>query len=192
MAVAPPDPAPRAGVIPRPAPETPRAAARPRPQPSQPGNSGRPGRPARRRVGRFPWAGPVLLVATAVVALLIGSGVLSDHPTTVADRAMAIESQVRCPSCQDISVGQSAAPTAVAVRHQITGWVAQGHSEQWIDNQLVARYGLSILLQPPTSGLSAVVWVLPAVLGAVALGSLGVLFWRRSREMTELSGRDRS
>jgi cytochrome c-type biogenesis protein CcmH/NrfF len=43
-----------------------------------------------------------------VVALIAGSGVLSQQPPTAAQRAVAIESALRCPSCEDLSVADRA------------------------------------------------------------------------------------
>lgn len=129
--------------------------------------------------------GKVSFVAALVVlgvALAIGAGVGSSSPQTDAQRAASIEAQVRCPSCDDLSVLQSAASSAVAVRGQISDEVAAGESTRRIEAQLVGQYGPSILLAPPKSGLSALVWYVPAVAGAVALGALVAFFWRRSRK----------
>jgi len=135
---------------------------------------------------RRPLLGPVALVVVLGVALFVGSGAGSSGARTPAQRAAGLATQIRCPSCEDLSVAQSSASSAVAVRHQITAMVGRGQSDQQIRSALVAQYGPSILLAPPVSGLSALVWVLPAVAGAVALTALGALFWRRSRELDEL------
>lgn len=140
-----------------------------------------------RRVPRRPWLGPLALLVVVVVALLVGSGVLGGGRTTAAQRAQALETQIRCPSCVDISAADSSAATAASLRHQILQWVRAGRTDQDIENMLVARYGLSILLSPPASGLNAAVWVVPALAGSAALGALAVLFWRRSRTMHELT-----
>jgi cytochrome c-type biogenesis protein CcmH/NrfF len=122
-----------------------------------------------------------LPVAVLVVALVIGSGVLSARSQTPAQRASAIESIVRCPSCIDVSVAQSEASTALAVRHEIERLVADGRSTAQIKAKLVSQYGQTILLEP---GGFPVIWVVPIVLGAGALGAIGVLFWRRSRQFS--------
>jgi cytochrome c-type biogenesis protein CcmH/NrfF len=122
---------------------------------------------------------PLLVV---VVALVVGSGVFSSKPQTQAQRAEAIEAVVRCPSCIDVSVAQSEESTALAVRHQIERQVGQGRTTAQIEQGLVAEYGQTILLEPPDAGSFAVIWIVPIVLGALALGTIGVLFWRRSRQ----------
>jgi len=120
-----------------------------------------------------------LLGIVLVVALLIGSGVFSSSPPTSAQRAGAIESVIRCPSCEDLSVAASSAPTAVTVRATVRHLIDQGQSDQQIKDYLVARYGSAIVLDPPASGWSAVVWVLPIVAGLAGVGALVVVIARR-------------
>jgi cytochrome c-type biogenesis protein CcmH len=126
---------------------------------------------------RFPlwW----LLGAVLVLALVIGSGVLSSSAPTAAQRASAIESVVRCPSCQDLSVAQSSAPTALAVRVAVGQQISEGRTDQQIKDYLVARYGASIVLDPPASGWSLMVWLLPVVGGGVAVVLLVAVLIRR-------------
>ncbi len=122
-----------------------------------------------------------LLGVALVVALLAGSGAFSSTPPTPAQRAVAIESIIRCPSCEDLNVAVSSAPTAATVRQTVAHLVAEGRSDQQIEDYLVARYGSAIVLDPPTSGWSALVWVLPLAVGAVAVAGLVVVLVRRRR-----------
>jgi cytochrome c-type biogenesis protein CcmH len=132
------------------------------------------------RAGRRPLAWGVLGVVL-IVALLIGSGVFSSKPLTRAQRVEAIASGIKCPSCEDLSVADSNAQTAVTVRTAIAVQVAAGRTDQQIDDYLVARYGSAIVLTPPTSGWSLLVWVLPLVAGVVAVGGLTLFVVRRRR-----------
>ena len=93
---------------------------------------------------------------------------------------------MRCPSCTDLSVAESNATTAIAVRHQIESMVAAGRSNADIDQTLVSEYGQTILLVPPDAGGVPLIWIIPIVLGAGALAGVGVLFWRRSRDFGAL------
>ncbi len=120
-----------------------------------------------------------LLGVTLVAALVVGSGVFSSSPPTAAQRASAIESVIRCPSCEDLSVATSSAPTAVAVRDTIRQQVAEGRTDQQIEAYLVARYGSAIVLDPPARGWSLLVWLLPLLGGALAVGVLVVVLVRR-------------
>jgi cytochrome c-type biogenesis protein CcmH len=109
-----------------------------------------------------------------LVALVAVAGlVVASAPSVPAQSARIahLESLVRCPSCEDISVAQSNATSAVAVRHEIEAKVRRGVSDTAILTSLEATYGTSILLSPPTSGLGVLLWVVPAlgVLLAVVL-----------------------
>ena len=128
----------------------------------------------------------VLALAVLAAALVVGSGVASSAAPTAAQRAAALETQIRCPSCEDVSVAQSSASSAIAVRHEVERLASAGMSDHAIEQRLVAQYGSSILLSPPDSGLSSLVWLLPLVAGLVAVGGLGVFFWRRSRSWRRL------
>jgi len=128
---------------------------------------------------RFPlW---IVLGVVLVLALLVGSGVLTSSPPTPAQRAASIESVVRCPTCEDLSVAESTAPTAVAVRTAIGQLIAEGRTDQQVEAYLVARYGSSIVLSPPARGWSLLVWLLPLVGGVMATTVLVVVLVRRRR-----------
>jgi cytochrome c-type biogenesis protein CcmH len=114
------------------------------------------------------------------VALFVGAGRPASRPSP-AQRAAAIEADVRCPSCEDISVAQSSAPTARAIRQAVTDRVAVGASDAAVEDYLVSRYGPGILLRPPAHGTVGLVWLVPVAALAVALGILGTFFWRRRR-----------
>ena len=115
------------------------------------------------------------LVVVFGVALLV-----SANQSSAASRAAHLESLVKCPSCEDLSVAQSNATTAVAVRHEIVADVAAGKSDNQILTSIENAYGTSILLSPPTSGLGVLLWIVP--LGVVlALIVVGLRLRRRWR-----------
>ncbi|MGO8824221.1 MAG: cytochrome c-type biogenesis protein CcmH [Acidimicrobiales bacterium] len=136
------------------------------------------------------WVRVAVPLVVLAAALVIGSGAFDSGPPTVAERAAAIEANVRCPSCTDVSVAESNATTAIAVRHQIQSMVAAGRSTADIDQALVAEYGETILLVPPDAGGVPLIYVVPLVLGAAALAGVGVVFWRRSRAFDALKAKE--
>jgi cytochrome c-type biogenesis protein CcmH/NrfF len=143
------------------------------------------------RTVRLPlWFRVALPLAVLAVALALGSGALDSSTPTTGQRAAAIEAGVRCPSCTDLSVAQSNATTAIAVRHQIESMVSAGRSTADIDQALVSEYGQTILLVPPDAGGVPVIWIIPIVLGAAALVGVGVVFWRRSRDFGALKAEE--
>ena len=133
-------------------------------------------RPVSRRVAQqASWS---VLAVVLAVALVVGARSPATAPGP-AQRVATIEADVRCPSCEDISVAQSSAPVAVAIRHAVSSRVAAGQTDRDIEDWLVGRYGTGILLRPPTSGGVGLVWLVPVLAIAVALAALGRFFWRR-------------
>ena len=126
-------------------------------------------------------AGPLVLATVLAVALLVGSGVLDAPHSAAAARAASIEREVRCPSCLDLSVAQSNAPSSVALRHQIAAEVARGEPTQRILDGIVARYGTDALLVPPAGGLTTVLWAVPVAIAAAAAVAGGSVVLRRRR-----------
>ncbi len=125
------------------------------------------------RVLRSFW---LYLGALVVVATLVG--VVAPSTPTRAARVAHLESLVRCPSCEDLSVAQSNATSSIAVRHEIERRVAAGASDSAILTSLESTYGPTILLSPSTTGLGTLLWVVPV--GALALlVLLGWRLWRR-------------
>jgi cytochrome c-type biogenesis protein CcmH/NrfF len=95
--------------------------------------------------------------------------------TSSTERRIAhLESIVRCPACEGLSVAQSNATSSIAVRHEIERRVKAGDSDTSILTSLQDRYGSAILLTPSSRGLGAVLWIVP-----IAALALGLLILRR-------------
>jgi cytochrome c-type biogenesis protein CcmH len=131
---------------------------------------------SRLRLG-LPWA---LMGAVLAVALFVGASRPGPVPS-LAQRAAALEGQLRCPSCEDVSVADSSAPVALSIKGIVERRLRQGQSDGAIESFLVSRYGEGILLRPPTSGGTRVVWVVPIAALAGAAVVLGAFLWRRRR-----------
>ena len=105
---------------------------------------------------------------------------LFEAPSTASaqGRVAHLESLVKCPACDDLSVAQSNATSSIAVRHDITRRVKEGESDNQILTSLEATYGTSILLSPSTSGLGLLLWLMPLA-AVAALAIAGVRLVRR-------------
>ena len=122
-----------------------------------------------------PWIALGIVVAIALAVVLWPNGDQSP-----AARAHTLETELKCPECQGLSVAESQAPTSRAIRADIKRRIAQGQSDAEIRQAYVEDYGESILLSPRDSGISLIVWVLPVVV--LALGATGIVFaLRRNR-----------
>jgi len=122
----------------------------------------------------------VVLAAVVSVALVFGA-TRPAGPPSAAQRAARIDAMLRCPSCEGVSVANSSASTAAAIRQAVDSRVGAGQSDAQIEAYFVSRYGPGILLRPPASGPTVWVWVLPPLAVALAAAGLGALFWRRRR-----------
>jgi cytochrome c-type biogenesis protein CcmH/NrfF len=78
----------------------------------------------------------VALVAVAAIAV-----VLNPHPSSQSARIAHLETLVRCPACHDLSVAESNATSAVAVRNEIAAKVKSGQSDNEILTSLESTYG---------------------------------------------------
>ena len=136
--------------------------------------------PAQRLRAWMPW---VLLVPVLVAGLAIatfgGRGA-----QTSADRVQALASQFKCPTCRSESVANSNAPTAQFIKNDIAKRVESGQSDDEIRAAIIARYGTDLLLTPPATGVSSLVWVLPVIALVLALAGLAVAFrrWRATSD----------
>lgn len=120
-----------------------------------------------------------LWLACLVVVVAVSVVLVPSTPTSAA-RVSHLETLVRCPSCEDLSVAVSNATSAIAVRHEIAHDVAAGRSDSQILTSLEDTYGSSILLSPSTSGLGVVLWMVPVAVLVMAV-AIGVRLARRRR-----------
>lgn len=110
---------------------------------------------------RWAWA---LLLVVAAIALSIGS--VHRQAPSAAARAAYLDSIIKCPSCEDLSIAQSDAGVAVALRREVRGFVDRGWSNQRIETEVVGQYGSDEILAPS----SDLAWLIPlVVLGLAAI-----------------------
>lgn len=81
---------------------------------------------------------------------------------------------LRCPVCQGLSVNDSPADGARAMKARIRELVAMGYSREQIEDYFVARYGNWVLLAPPAERQHWAVYVAPVVF---LVGGLGIIGW---------------
>lgn len=140
---------------------------------------------------RVAWA---VLAAIAVAVLAYGS--FHSSPSGNAARAAQLDTVIKCPSCEDLSIAQSDAPSAVTLRHEVAGFVAKGWSNARIEAWVTARYGSDGLLIPSSSGASEMLYIVPVALVGAAVAGLGWYMWRRRpgsdefEEETDLDARN--
>lgn len=125
---------------------------------------------------RIAWA-----ILVVVAAGLLAFGSVHRVSTTASARIAHLETVLKCPSCEDLSIAQSDAPSALALRARVRHWVFEGWSDARIEDAVVASYGESELLVPGPGGVSTTLYLLPIGLVVVAAGGVGLHLWERRR-----------
>ena len=106
-------------------------------------------------------------------------------------RFKELSNELRCPTCQGLSVKDSEAGFSTSIKGKIRELMMQGKSDEEIKAYFVKRYGEWILRAPPVSGFNLVLWVLPGT--AILIGLLWVLYRTKNwveeptMEMTKLT-----
>jgi len=126
-----------------------------------------------------------LLAILAVLASLSPAFALSpDELLTdpaLEHRAREISAQLRCLVCQNQSIDDSDAPLAKDLRTLVREQLVAGKSDREIMDYVVARYGEFVLLKPPFSLSTLLLWGTPF---AVLLIAGVALILRRRRPET--------
>lgn len=111
----------------------------------------------------------LLIVTLALMVAATAAYALSE--AQLEARVQEITDQLRCPTCQALSVKDSDASFSVEIREKVRHMVEEGQSDDQIKGYFVSRYGEWILRAPKKQGLGLVLWGLPfaAVIGVGAL-----------------------
>ncbi len=91
-----------------------------------------------------------------------------------------VAGQLRCPTCQGMSVLESDAAFSNQIKDLVREKMSQGMSQKEIEAFFVERYGPWILREPPKQGFHLTAWLIP--IGLLVLGPilLWFLMWRRT------------
>ena len=96
-------------------------------------------------------------------------------------RFKKISNELRCPTCQGLSVKDSEAGFSASIKGKIRELMEKGNSDEEIKAYFTERYGEWILRAPPVSGFNLVLWILPGA--AIITGLLWVIY--RSKKWVE-------
>lgn len=89
-------------------------------------------------------------------------------------RFRKLSDELRCPTCQGLSVKDSDAGFSNSIKDKIRELMKDGKSDKEILAYFVKRYGEWILRAPTKSGFNLVLWILPGV--GILIGLFIVLF----------------
>lgn len=99
----------------------------------------------------------------------------------VEKRMMALAAELRCLVCQNQTIADSHASLAEDLRQQVREMIQQGKTDDEIRDFMTQRYGDFVLYKPPFKAQTALLWIGPALLMALAIGTLVVVLRRRQR-----------
>lgn len=94
------------------------------------------------------------------------------------ERFRQLTEQLRCPKCQNQSIGDSDAPIAQDMRTRTAQMIRQGRSNEEIVHYFVSRYGTFVNYEPPVTAETLLLWGGP---GLVFLAGLFLVFWQLRR-----------
>lgn len=123
-------------------------------------------------------AASLLLLSLCLPAFAVQPDEVLADPALEA-RARALSSELRCMVCQNQSIDDSNAPLARDLRLLVRERLKAGDTDRQVMAFIVARYGEFVLLRPPWSARTLLLWLSPALL---LLGVAGFVFARMRRQ----------
>jgi cytochrome c-type biogenesis protein CcmH len=124
-------------------------------------------------------AAPVLYGVGPARAQAAPVGDTFSNPAT-EDRARNLQRQLRCLVCQGESIDESGAPLAAELRHVVRQQIADGRSDQQIEDFLKTRYGNFILMKPPLQADTYFLWLAPFLV-LIGAGAVAMFVVRKAR-----------
>ncbi len=119
----------------------------------------------------------MLVSLAAPLAAVEPDEILKDP--ALESRARVISTELRCLVCQNQSIDDSNAPLARDLRVLVRDRLKAGDSNTQVLDYVVARYGQYVLLRPPFTLSTLILWLAPAVI--IALAGLALLRQSRRR-----------
>jgi len=120
----------------------------------------------------------LILLALAAPAAAVQPDEVLDDPALEA-RARALSQGLRCLVCRNENIDESNADLARDLRLLVRERLMAGDSDAEVIAYLVDRYGEYVLLEPPATGSTLILWVAGPALLVAALGGAAVYLRRR-------------
>lgn len=98
-------------------------------------------------------------------------------------RANNLGKELRCPVCRGVPIAESPSEFARSMMNELRDQIRQGRTDDQIRTYFVTKYGQDILLVPPKSGVSLIVWLGPVLV--VLLGAAGLWSYLRRASRTQ-------
>ncbi|HYA27419.1 MAG TPA: cytochrome c-type biogenesis protein CcmH [Acidobacteriota bacterium] len=118
---------------------------------------------------------PKLLALYVVTALFQATLLYAASAPDLDERTRQIATELRCVVCQNLSVADSPSDMAQQMRAIVREQIEAGKTPDQIKDFFVSKYGEWVLLKPKTTGVSALLWILPYVV--LVFGILAALWF---------------
>jgi cytochrome c-type biogenesis protein CcmH len=121
----------------------------------------------------------VITLLVGVLASLLVVGVLAAQGGTVTDdQVNAVAKKLNCPVCENVPLDVCETQACAQWRDLIRQKLATGEKPEQVIAYFRDTYGDRVLQEPPRSGFTALIWILPFV-GLVAGVAILVVVLRR-------------
>lgn len=118
-------------------------------------------------------------VLTASYAFAVEPSEMLSDPV-LEHRARVVDKQLRCVVCQNQSIDDSNADLAHDMRILVRKRIMAGDTNQQVIDYMVGRYGDFVLLDPPFKPATYVLWLGPAAIGILGIGTVFFFYRRRT------------
>ena len=133
--------------------------------------------------------GSKIRILLSLILLLIGLAAFAGQTLAQEpdyDRINSIAKNLNCPTCAGLNLADCRTQTCAQWRDQIGDLVEEGYSDQEVLDFFANRYGTQVLLAPPKSGSTLLLWVLPVI--AIVAGAGWLAFYlRRNQQAVTLA-----
>lgn len=121
---------------------------------------------------------PALLILVVLGGALVPAVWAQDAGPALTEaqidhEAFRLHQKFMSPFCPGKNLRDCTSSQAAVWRDQIRDWVAEGHDEKWIEDQLIEEFGEQILSAPRFKGFNSLVWLFP---GFAILVGLAIVF----------------
>ncbi len=123
----------------------------------------------------FSW---ITILFTFIILSTVSSDIAAKEHEDFSDRFRKLSNELRCPTCQGLSVQDSEAGFSKSIKNKIIELIKEGKTDIEIMAYFVERYGEWILRSPTKTGFNLVLWLLPIV--GIFFGLIYVLFRSKS------------
>jgi cytochrome c-type biogenesis protein CcmH len=117
------------------------------------------------------------LMTLLLLAGLLTNAAFAQEPVT-DDEVNAIAKKLYCPVCENTPLDVCSTQACKDWRDLIRQQLSDNWTEEQVLDYFAATYGPQVLAQPPASGFTVLVWVLPLI----GLAGGGLFLWRRLRQ----------